>query len=192
MSSTRLFLKRIASAGSVFCPEAGIWFPCVYRVHWSKDVEPEPPAWPSYSLDTTGFDESARLEKIGKLDPGSPTSVLVKRHGSRQEALGFSSGIDVFDPSQIGSGIFCNGDGVFTISSIPTYKVWPAPLLIYQTDHPANNFVGSNTWILGITPQGEYIEGDDVFFPGMPRLPDVISEDFFLDEPAPGQWTNPF
>jgi len=155
-------------------------------------MEPEPLAWPSYTLEPDRFDKSARLQNIGRLDSDAPTSVLVKRHGSREEALGFRSAIAVFDPSQIGCRLFRDGVGIFTISCIPTYKVWPGPLLIYQTEHPADNIVGWNTWTLGITPDGKHIIGDDVFFPGLPKLPDVVSDDFFIDEAAPGQWTNPF
>ena len=96
--------KHHENHGSVFCPHASLWFPTVYQLTWPHLQGQNATTWPHFTIDKSGYDETARLSQIASPPANAPMSILIKHHRTKEEAVAFLSAISIFDPSQHCSG----------------------------------------------------------------------------------------
>lgn len=182
MSDTSV-LDPNSSDGSVFCGKANLWFPHIYAEFFGEARKNGLPEWPSYELSSSPKTETETCRRIEWLENSAPTSLLIKNHKTRKEAIAFFDGILAFDPSQRLSDIVETRYGIFTISRIPTYASWPTPMVVFVTHYPAENLVGTDDyWEFAISSKGEVIEGNNVFHP----------HDVDFDVPEVNELTLPF
>jgi hypothetical protein len=69
---------------------------------------------PHLSLD--GIGECVECRTIDRLEKSAPSSILIKNHKTKAEAMAFGDGIIAFHPPQRLSDIVETGYGIFTIS----------------------------------------------------------------------------
>jgi hypothetical protein len=145
--------KHHETHGSVFCPQASLWFPTVYQLTWPHLQGQNSTTWPHFTIDKSGYDETARLSQIASLPANAAMSILIKHHRTKEEAVAFLSAISIFDPSQHCSGFTETRYGLFTLSAIPTYHPWPGPLLIFETTSASSPFgTHDGFWTHAIAP----------------------------------------
>jgi len=160
------FPTRVAEKGDVWCEPLQIFFPPVFRLHFSSTMATDVRNGGAIGRRSTRcafslFGEASpstgilKADRVHHLLPEDNRSLIVRHHWDSGLAEAYLHGVEDTEPQQPTDGIFEIGDDVFTISKCRTRASWSGPRIFYLAElYDRESEVGVETWEMSVGVDG--------------------------------------